>query len=364
MARMSGTISSRSRSAAARASIASASLPPTCVSGTSASAVAQPLDGRAGVGGPGLGGERRPRSGSAPSPDAVTRADPTPGVCSTAASTSLAVGAGQHLGRLDGAGREGLGEPLGGGDRLGPVEQLVGLVEPEPHADRARWRGRPAAPACRRRPPAGRRDTSRPTRWKTVSASTAAWSPCRGTIGQKTQRPKSTSAAGSTTSANVAATTTPTAHARPRPRVAGVSESSSVSTARNDRGRAAEHRLRRTTQRVRHRLVPGGGRAQLVAVAGDQQQRVVGAGAEDEHREDAGRGAVPGQRRPRRASGWRRRRRPGRRGRPRRAGSARAPGCGRSPPAAPRRSASSRAAAAGRRRRRPCRGRRGCRPAR
>ena len=61
-----------------------------------------------------------------------------------------------------------------------------------------------------------------------------------------------------------------------------------------DRGGARQHRLRRTTQGARHREVARRRDLQLVAVARDQQQRVVGAGAEDEHREDARGRGVPG----------------------------------------------------------------------
>jgi hypothetical protein len=46
-------------------------------------------------------------------------------------------------------------------------------------------------------------------------------------------------------------------------------------------------------QGARHRQVPGLLALELVAVAGDEQQGVVGAGAEDEHGQDAGRRLVP-----------------------------------------------------------------------
>ncbi len=74
----------------------------------------------------------------------------------------------------------------------------------------------------------GRRATALPTRCQIEWESTSTVSPTRGTRGQKTHRPNSTSAAGSTTSAKVAATTTPTAHATPRPRVVGIADSRSV----------------------------------------------------------------------------------------------------------------------------------------
>ena len=77
---------------------------------------------------PGLGGEHGLDLGDAVA-WAVTRAEPTPSVCSTwqaprspSARVSTWVGS-------DVAGGERLGEPFGGGDGLGPVEELVGLVE-------------------------------------------------------------------------------------------------------------------------------------------------------------------------------------------------------------------------------------------
>ena len=54
-----------------------------------------------------------------------------------------------------------------------------------------------------------------------------------------------------------------------------------------DGGRAGEDRGPGAVQGEGHRLVPVLVAAQLLAVAGDEQQRVVRAGAEDEHGEDA-----------------------------------------------------------------------------
>ena len=76
---------------------------------------------------------------------------------------------------------------------------------------------------------AGRAATRSPTRRHSDRVSTSAGSPTCGTRGQNTHRPKSTSAAGSTTSTKDAAITTPIAQATPRPRVVGTSESSRVS---------------------------------------------------------------------------------------------------------------------------------------
>ena len=77
---------------------------------------------------------------------------------------------------------------------------------------------------------AGRRCTTPPTRRQSEVCSASGVAPSRGTRGQNTHRPHSTSRAGSTTSTNDAATTMPIAQASPRPRVLGVSDSSSVSS--------------------------------------------------------------------------------------------------------------------------------------
>ena len=74
--------------------------------------------------------------------------------------------------------------------------------------------------------------TRSPTLRQSDWLSARADSPSRGTRGQKIQRSKMTSTAGSTRSTKKAATTMPTAQASPRPRVAGKSESSRVSRPR------------------------------------------------------------------------------------------------------------------------------------
>ena len=63
--------------------------------------------------------------------------------------------------------------------------------------------------------------------------------------------------------------------------------------AEHDGGRAGEHGLGGTAQGDGHRLAPVLGDPQLVAVAADEQQGVVGAGTEDQHRQDADRRLVP-----------------------------------------------------------------------
>ena len=240
-------------------------------------------------------GRRGPRrSARRRCPRAPAVADSTPSVSSTVASTCAGVVAGEHLGRVGGAGRERLAEPLGRRDRLGLVEELVGVVEPDldlRSTPAARTASSTSAPVMKA---AGRAATRSPTRRHRPRPSTRATSPTCGTLGQKTQRPKSTRKAGSTSSTKPAATTMPIAQARPSPRVVGISESSRVS-----RPRKTVVALASTASAVRRRAraiatlrdVVG---LELVAVAGDQQQGVVGAGAEDEHRQDAGGRAVPG----------------------------------------------------------------------
>ncbi len=141
----------------------------------------------------------------------------------------------------------------------------------------------------------GRRLTIVPIRRHIDGASTSWVSPTWGFMGQKIHRSNETRQAGRTTSAKTTATTMPAAQARPSPRVEGVSESSSVRrptitvvalarTASAVRGRARAIASRRSAWARR-----------LVAVAGDQQQRVVRAGTEDQDREDPLRRTVPAQ---------------------------------------------------------------------
>ena len=117
--------------------------------------------------------------------------------------------------------------------------------------------------------------------------------PTRGTSGQKTHRPKRTRVAGSTTSAYPAATTMPTAPARPRPAGCRERGEQQGQQREHDGGRADQHGLAGPPQGPAHRGIPVRLRAQLVAVPGDEQQGVVRAGPEDQHREDADRGLVP-----------------------------------------------------------------------
>ena len=102
-----------------------------------------------------------------------------------------------------------------------------------------------------------------------------------------------TSAAGSTRSTKAAATTMPDGAGEPEATRRREEREQQGQQADDDRDRAGEDGLGRAAQGERHRLAPVVVAAQLVAVARDEQQGVVGAGAEDEHREDADRRLVP-----------------------------------------------------------------------
>ena len=95
------------------------------------------------------------------------------------------------------------------------------------------------------------------------------------------------------------ATAMPIAPIGPRPAVpltfASESDSSAAHTVRPDAKIAGPG----AAQRDRHRLVLVLVAAQLLAVAGDEQQRVVGPRADDEHGEDRRGLAVDGDARPR-----------------------------------------------------------------
>ena len=163
-----------------------------------------------------------------PSALVVIRAESTPSTPSTAPSTSSGVSrVTTWTGSLVPAGKDSpsrsAAEMASGRCRNWSAGSRPVVIEVVPIARSARAA---TVPATKVR---GRLATASPTRRHTPRESTSTGSPTRGTLGQKTQRPKSTSAAGSTTSAKVAAITTPTAQARPRPRVVGIAESSRVS---------------------------------------------------------------------------------------------------------------------------------------
>ena len=150
--------------------------------------------------------------------------------------------------------------------------------------------------ARRRRPTRvrGRRATRSPTRRQAPCVSSAPASPKCGTRGQKARRPKIASSAGSSVSIETIATPTPSAPIGPRPAVpltlASDSDSSASMTVTPEAKIAGPARRSAMRQRLVAVLVA----AQLLAVAGDEQQRVVGARAEHEHRQDRRRLAVDG----------------------------------------------------------------------
>ena len=107
-----------------------------------------------------------------------------------------------------------------------------------------------------------------------------------GRLGQKTQRPVITSSAGSSVIITSRVTPTPIAATGPRPRVEFISANSQAQHAEHHRDGAGHDGRRGPVQGERHRLVPVLVAAQLLAVARHQQQGVVGAGTDDEDRED------------------------------------------------------------------------------
>ena len=110
--------------------------------------------------------------------------------------------------------------------------------------------------------------------------------PKRGMNGQNTQRPQMTSSAGSRVTITTNVTATATALAGPRPAVelssANIRQSRPTTTVEA----LAKIAGRGAVQRERHRLVPVLVSTQLLSISGDQQQRVVGAGADHEHGHD------------------------------------------------------------------------------
>ena len=133
--------------------------------------------------------------------------------------------------------------------------------------------------------PRGRGAMRLPTR-----AQSPAWvgsaEPNVGRFGQNIQRPKITSSAGSRVTITRKVTATPTASTGPRPAVELRSAKARHSMPDDYGGRAGQDGRRRAVQGERHRLVPVVVTAELFSVARDQQQCVVGAGADDQDAED------------------------------------------------------------------------------
>ena len=181
------------------------------------------------------------------------------------------------------------------GDRFGLDAELLGLRQ-------ARW-------ACRESRIA-RTASSGSTRWRpgpdaaprrrrsgaTHRSSTVSESPGCGMNGQNSRTPHSASSGGSTSSENTAATTRPVAACTPRLRVLGADANSRVSSASTTvallatiAGPAVRTAVC-SAARWSRRSSP-----QLLAVARNQQQRIVGARPEHQHAGDAGRRTVRGQ---------------------------------------------------------------------
>ena len=90
-------------------------------------------------------------------------------------------------------------------------------------------------------------------------------------------------------------TAMPMAATGPRPRVEFMSAASRQSMPEDHRAAAGQHRGPGTVHRLGHGLVPVAVQPQFLAVAGDQQEGVVGAGADDQDGEDARALGVDGQ---------------------------------------------------------------------
>ena len=235
-------ITSWSRADPAASSISVASVPPTYVASAPASASRSRSTVAFASSLPGSARRGRRRSARAPSAGRAGPRGGHPGDGLDRLLDLVGVRAGHHDRRVGEAGRERLGQPLSGADRLRLVQELVGLAEPDLHL---------VSPSAS--PPStseqttmavpGRRSTTPPTRCHRVSVSTSVGWPTRGTSGQNTHRPQITSAQGSTTRAAVAATTMPTAQASPS--AAGRREDRQQQGQQaDDHGRrAGEHRL-------------------------------------------------------------------------------------------------------------------------
>ena len=192
---------------------------------------------------------------------------------------------GEDLGRAARAGGEVPGQGLQAGGRLGRDPELLGVGQAEPGAgdaegedDEDRHRTRPRRQRGGRRRPGAMR--AHGPRWERSA------SPARGMNGQKSRRPHRTSAAGRTTSAQTTTTTTPSALVQPMLRLPPSEANSSVSRARVTVMAlpATAGPPEASAVRIASPVVLGA--PQLLAVAGDDQQRVVGAGAEDQHAGD------------------------------------------------------------------------------
>ena len=255
-----------------------------------ASAVAQPLDGRRSAASCPARRRARRRAGRGRRRPARAPSD-TASVSRRSSRPPRVGGRRDDHRRVGDAGRERLGEPLGGRDRLGLVEELVGLVEPgldpvTPSGEHGEQHEVPATSA-----PGAARPRRRPG---------ARASGCRPASARRRAAPAARRPSGRRAPARRAA---PPARSRgdhdadragqPEPS-GGRDHREQQGQQREDDGRGAgEHRLRVAAARAPSPR-SGPREPQLVAVAGDQQQRVVRPGAEDQHRQDADGRLVPG----------------------------------------------------------------------
>ena len=206
-----------------------------------------------------------------------------------------------HVGRGARAGRERLGQQLLALERLDLVAVGVGLRESGVDREQAERADDEQRRRCRSRCAAGpramplahaaprRRASRRRPRRRSAGCR------CRGrtsAAARRRRRPQITSSAGRRVSIVTIATAMPSAPIGPSPAVP--STRAIVRQSRRADHRRAGRDDRRTggPQRERHRLVLVLVLAQLLAVARHQQQRIVGARAEHEDREDRGRLAV------------------------------------------------------------------------
>ena len=181
-------------------------------------------------------------------------------------------------------------------DRFGLHPELLGLRQADRCAQQA---GAQQRQGRRSRPPRPRRAAVPPpsaTRCHDTAVGKGSALPACGTNGQNSRLPNRASSGGSTSSTNTAATTRPVAACTPRLRVLGDDANSSVSRASTTVALLARIGGSRPAHRgARWRRGGSSLRPQLLAVAGDQQQRIVGARPEHQHAGDARRRPVGGQ---------------------------------------------------------------------
>ena len=118
----------------------------------------------------------------------------------------------------------------------------------------------------------------------------AVWStdPKVGCTGQKSHRPTMTRRVGNSVGMTMSPTAIPTAANRAQALGGVHARDQQAQHAGDHRGTAGEDRGTHPVQRKGPRLVPVLVSAQLLPVAGDQQQGIVGTGPEDQNRQDAG----------------------------------------------------------------------------